>query len=80
MSFEGEKASGFQAVRQLPDPAICRARTANWPGTSFCLVHEPAECKHVRYFNETAYCVHAERAAIMARTKAAEKDLSGDSY
>jgi len=32
--FEGEKTSGFYAVWELPDAAICRANSANWPGDS----------------------------------------------
>jgi hypothetical protein len=80
MAFRGEKSSSFYAGRKLPNPAICRAKPANWPGTAFCLVHEPEACKHVRYFNEVAYCTHAKRAEIIARTTTSEADLSGDSH
>jgi hypothetical protein len=80
MFFEGENASGYGAGRKLPNPAICRAKPANWPGTAFCLLHEPEECSQVRYFNESAYCTHAKRAEIIARTTTSEADLSGDSH
>jgi hypothetical protein len=80
MSFEGETASSLPVGRKLPNPAICRAKPANWPGTAFCLVHEPDECTHARYFNEVAYCTHFKRADIAARTMTFEVDLSGDSH
>ena len=37
-----------------------------------CLVPHPSDCKLARYFNDVAYCIHPERNAIMARTKAHE--------
>jgi len=80
MSFEGEKASALAVGRKLPNPAICRAKSANWPGTTFCLIQEPDECSHVRYFNEVAYCIHAKRAEIITSTTTSEDDLSGDSH
>ena len=80
MLIEAEKASGFHAGRKLPNPAICRARPGNWPSTAFCLVHEPDECKHVRYFNEVAYCTHPKRDEIIAKTTNSEADLSEDSH
>lgn len=75
---ESEQLPGVSGVRQLPNPAICRAKPANWPNVVFCLVHDPAECKHARYFNEAAYCTHPQRDAIMARTKAHEAAHAGD--
>lgn len=72
MSPNGENESRFNAVRKLPDPAICRARHAAWPGMFFCLVHQPDGCKQVKYFNDVAYCTHPSRKAIIARTKGGE--------
>jgi hypothetical protein len=40
------------------------------------LVPEPDACKQVRYFNEVAYCTHAKRDEIIARTAPPEADLS----
>jgi hypothetical protein len=80
MSFQGENALGADVGRKLPDSAICHAKPANWPGTAFCLVHEPDECSQVRYFNAVAYCTHAKRAKIIAKTTTSEADLSGDSH
>jgi hypothetical protein len=80
MFLELEKASGLQTGRKLPTRAICRAKSTNWPGTAFCLVSEPDDCKHVRYFNEVAYCTHTKRDEIIARTTTSEADLSGDSH
>jgi hypothetical protein len=79
VTFDGEKTSGLNTIRNLPNPGICSARPAKWPGTFFCLVHDPTQCKHVRYFNEVAYCIHPKREAIIAKTKAGEGRRSGDS-
>jgi len=59
-------------VRQLPNPAVCRAKPANWPNVVFCLVPHPGDCRHARYFNEVAYCIHPHREEIIAKTKAHE--------
>jgi hypothetical protein len=78
------KASGINGVRQLPNPAICRAKPAHWPGVVFCLVHAPTDCQHARFFNDVAYCTHPNRDAIIARTithenaHADESDSFGD--
>lgn len=72
LSTVSEKMSKTTGVRQLPNPAICRAKPANWPNVVLCLVPHPSDCKLARYFNDVAYCIHPERNAIMARTKAHE--------
>ena len=79
MARDGEQASGRDTVRKLPHPAICRARHAKWPDMAYCLVRDPAECKHVRYFNEVAYCTHPKREAIIAKTVTHEESHAGDS-
>ena len=78
VSTESDNGSGSVGVRQLPNPAICRAKPANWPNVVFCLVPHPTDCKHARFFNEVAYCIHPQRDAIMARTKAHETAHAGD--
>jgi len=70
MVRDGENPSGRETVRKLPNPAICRARHAKWPGMVYCLVRDPTECRHVRYFNEVAYCTHPKNEAIIAKTEA----------
>lgn len=77
MASDGEKTLGNSAVQELPNPAICRARVARWPGAVFCLVHDSANCKYARYFNDVAYCVHPRREAIIARTTAAAEEKAG---
>jgi hypothetical protein len=71
-------ASGNNSVRQLPNPAICRAKAALWPGVVHCLVHAPTDCPHARFFNEAAYCNNPTRTSIIARTTAHEDAHSGD--
>jgi hypothetical protein len=66
------------SVRQLPNPAVCRAKPALWPGVVHCFVHAPTDCKHARFFNDAAYCNHPDRESIVARTKAHENAHSGD--
>jgi hypothetical protein len=78
VSTESDKIPGPIGVRQLPNPAICRAKPANWPNVVLCLVPHPSDCKQARYFNEVAYCIHPQRDAIMARTKAHEAAHADD--
>ena len=78
VSTESDKMSGAIGVRHLPNPAICRAKPANWPNVVLCLVPHPGDCPQARYFNEVAYCIHPQREAIMARTKAHEAAHAGD--
>jgi len=70
---------GEDTVRQLPNPAICRAKPARCTGVVFCLVQPPGDCSHTRFFNDVAYCTHPNREAIISRTMAHEKAHSRDS-
>jgi hypothetical protein len=55
--------------RQLPDPAICRAKPAGWGDYADCLVDGPYLCRFALPFGFRYLCLHPERAAIIARTK-----------
>jgi hypothetical protein len=72
------KISEQESVRRLPNPAICRAKPARWPGVVYCLVHNPTDCKYARHFNEVAYCTSPDRDSIIARTTAHENAHSGE--
>ena len=54
--------------RQLPDPAVCRAKHS-FENLYDCLVYLPYGCPHVLSFGFSFYCQHPDRAAIAARTK-----------
>lgn len=72
VSSDDVSTSGNDDVRRLPNPAVCRAKAAHWPGVVYCLVNNPGVCIHVRYFNDVAYCRHPEREHIIARSNAQE--------
>jgi len=57
-------------ARALPDPAICRARTARLAGYADCLVEQPTECRHALSFGFGFFCRHPERDEIVMRTSA----------
>jgi len=78
MASEGEHTSGRDTGGKLPNPAICRARPAKLPDMAYCLVRDPTECEHVRYFNEVAYCTHPQREAIIAKTVTQEERRAAD--
>jgi hypothetical protein len=58
---------------ETPGPMdSCRAKPAKWPGMVYCLAPSSAHCKFVRHFSKSAYCVHPDREAIIAQTRAGE--------
>jgi hypothetical protein len=69
----GNKMSVLNEVRESPHQGVCSARHANWPGTVFCLVHNPTDCKYLRYFNNVAYCTNPKREVFVAQTRACGK-------
>jgi len=81
VSSNGAKGPGSksEAVQPMPNPAFCRARRARWPGVVYCLADASAGCKHTRFFNNVAYCIHPERDAIIARMKAQKDACPGGS-
>jgi hypothetical protein len=58
--------------RQLPDPAICRAKYNGLDFYPDCLVEGPFYCKHALSFGFGHYCTHPDRKEIIARTEAGE--------
>jgi hypothetical protein len=56
------------APRNLPDPAICQARPAGFPGYVECLVPPPFQCQHVLRFGYGFFCQHPQRHEIAMRT------------
>ena len=58
-------------ARKLPDPAICRAKSAGFGDYADCLVGYPDGFQYALAFGLRYLCRHPERAEIIARTKAA---------
>ena len=62
-------ASTSKPPRELPDAAICRAKTIGLDGYAECLVHRPIECRYALPFGNACFCQNPKRAEIIARTK-----------
>ena len=65
-----EEGSEPKPQRKLPDVAICRAQPAGFGDYVKCLVHFPVECEYALSFGYEYFCLHPQRADIIARTKA----------
>jgi hypothetical protein len=70
---------GDNVAGQLPNPAICRAKPAKWPGVVCCLVHDPANCHDARFFNDVAYCTHPNGEDIITKSTTRQDNPSGHS-
>jgi hypothetical protein len=59
-----------EPTRRLPSISNCRARRSGIGDFVDCLVNRPYDCEHALSFANGFFCLHPQRAEIVARTEA----------
>jgi hypothetical protein len=67
---ESSHESKISTARVLPDPTVCRAKSAGFGDYADCLVEHPLQCRCALRLGDGFLCLHPQRNEIVMRTSA----------